>query len=49
MLEDPFCSPSTSRAAKKSGVNDIPTGLVTESPGEAKSVRLLIFGGRWVK
>jgi len=28
MLHNPYCSPSTSRAAKTSGVNYIPPGLV---------------------
>jgi len=29
MLHNPYCSPSTSRATKTSGVNYIPPGLVT--------------------
>jgi hypothetical protein len=29
MLHNPYCSPSTSRAAKTSGVNYIPPGLVS--------------------
>ena len=32
MLHNPYCSPSTSRAAKTSGVNYIPPGLVSLEP-----------------
>jgi hypothetical protein len=33
MLHNPYCSPSTSRATKTSGVNYIPPGLVTREWG----------------
>jgi hypothetical protein len=36
MLHNPYCSPSTSRAAKTSGVNYIPPSLVITWPKAAE-------------
>jgi hypothetical protein len=39
MLHNPYCSPSTSRVTKTSGVNYIPPGLVNQNRDDKKNFK----------